>query len=290
MAFDFQLKQYIEAGKVWRNTFVQTVEKAVTALPNQKRPHTFISSRPGLGKSHTTQYLLDKNDINYLPISGHNSLWNFAVQLAEIVYKLPKSESAIIWIDDCDKIFTNETNCNVFKNILEGHKKLMYNVDVSGNIAKIRNGGEEELANILESFKTPNGLGITIDCSNLVFIITSNIFLPDADRVTQAEGKKEYNQIVGQHAIRDRCRTRDLEMSWQDQWGWIADVVLNEGVLDSILDKKRRRGREEILKFMYNNWDKLKEKSVRTAEKLAEDYVDYYPNHENNWKANYVKI
>lgn len=289
MAFDFEQKKHITAGQMWRETFVETIKKAVTAKPSQRRPHTFISSKPGLGKSHTTQKLLDQFKVNYLPISGHASLWNFTVQLAEIVYNLPKSQSAVIWVDDCDKIFTGETNCNMLKNMLEGHKKLMYNVDVSNNIAKLKDSNPY-LVQCLESFKTNKGLGIEIDCKNLVFIFTSNIFLPDADAVTASEGKKGYNQIVGQHAIRDRCKTRDLVMEWQDQWGWIVDVVQNEGVLKPILGKTHKKAEEEILEFMWNNWSNLKEKSVRTAEKLAEDYADYAPNHKNHWKANYVKI
>jgi hypothetical protein len=290
MAFDFIQTKHINAGQMWRQTFVDTVAKAVQAKPNQRRPHTFISSKPGLGKSHTTQYLLNKYQVNYLPISGHPSLWNFTVQLAEIVYHLPKTQSAIIWVDDCDKIFTTETNCNVLKNMLEGHKKLAYNVDVSNNIVKIRNGGNDFLADIVDSFRTKNGLGLEIDCSNLVFIFTSNIFLPDADRVTQAEGKKEYNQIVGQHALRDRCKTKDLVMEWQDHWGWIADVVINDDVLLDIFGKKNKKAEEVILKFLWDKWPNLKEKSVRTAEKLAEDMVDYPSNYENHWIANYVKI
>jgi hypothetical protein len=233
---------------------------------------------------------LDKHQVNYLPISGHPSLWNFTVQLAEIVYNLPKNQTAIIWVDDCDKIFTTETNCNVLKNMLEGHKTLNYNVDVSNNITKIRNGGNDLLANIIENFKVSNGLGLVIDCKNLVFIFTSNIFLPDADRVTQAEGKKEYNQIVGQHALRDRCKTKDLVMEWQDHWGWIADVVINDGVLDGIFGKKNKKAEETILKFMWDKWPSMKEKSVRTAEILAEDYVDYPKNYENHWVSTYVKL
>jgi hypothetical protein len=289
MAFDFEQQKHITAGAMWRKTFVDTVQKAVQAKPNQRRPHTFISSKPGLGKSYTTQKLLDQFQVNYLPISGHASLWNFTVQLAEIVYHLPKNQSAIVWVDDCDKIFMGETNCNMLKNMLEGHKKLMYNVDVSNNIAKLRDSNPH-LVDVLESFKTAKGLGIEIDCSNLVFIFTSNIFLPDADAVTAAEGKKSYNQIVGQHALRDRCKTKDLVMEWQDLWGWIVDVVMNEGVLDPILGKKNLKVREEIMEFMWNNWANLKEKSVRTAEKLAEDYMDYAPDYRNHWKANYVKI
>lgn len=289
MAFDFEQQKHITAGQVWRQTFVDTVNKAVLAKPNQRRPHTFISSRPGLGKSYTTQKLLDQHRVNYLPIIGHASLWNFTVQLAEIVYYLPKNQSAIIWVDDCDKIFSNETNCNMLKNMLEGPKKLSYNVDVSNNIAKLRDTNPQ-LVDVLESFRVSRGLGLEIDCSNLVFIFTSNIFLPDADAVTAAENKKSYGLTVGQHAVRSRCKTKDLVMEWQDLWGWIADVVINEGVLDDILGKKHLKAREEILEFMWNNWPKLKENSVRTAEKLAEDYADYAPNHKNHWKANYVKI
>lgn len=289
MAFDFQQTKHITAGAVWRKTFVDTVNKAVQASPSQRRPHTFISSRPGLGKSYTTQKLLDQHNVDYLPISGHASLWNFTVQLAEIVYHLPQNQTAVIWVDDCDKIFNNETNCNMLKNMLEGHKKLSYNVDVSNNIAKLRDSNPH-LVDVLESFKTGKGLGIEIDCRNLVFIFTSNIFLPDSDRVTAAEGKREYNQIVGQHALRDRCKTKDLIMEWQDLWGWIADVVINDGVLDAIIGAGNTQVQEEILKFMWNKWPNLKEKSVRTAEKMAEDWVDYNPDHENHWLANYVKI
>jgi len=290
MSYDFIQQKHINAGQMWRKTFVDTVNKAVTAVPTQRRPHTFISSKPGLGKSYTTQYLLDTNNINYIPISGHPSLWNFTVQLAEVVYCLPPGQTAIIWVDDCDKIFTGETNCNVLKNMLEGHKTLDYNVDVSNNISKIRNNGNEYLAGLLDSFKGKNGLGLKIDCKNLVFIFTSNIFLPDADRVTQAEGKKEYNQIVGQHALRDRCRTKDLVMEWQDHWGWIADVCINDNVLNGIFGKKDSQAEEIILKFMWDKWPNLKEKSVRTAEKLAEDYIDYPNSYENHWIATYVKL
>jgi hypothetical protein len=289
MAFDFEQQKHITAGQVWRQVFVDTLKKAVQAKPNQRRPHTFISSRPGLGKSYTTQKLLDQNQTNYLPIAGHASLWNFTVQLAEIVYYLPENQSAIVWVDDCDKIFTGENNCNTLKNMLENHKKLMYNVDVSNQIAKFKESNPH-LVDILESFKSPKGLGIQIDCSNLVFIFTSNIFLPDIDAVSAAAGKNNYNQIVGQHAIRDRCRTKDLIMEWQDLWGWIADVVLNDGVLDDIVGSDNLSAKEEILEFMWNNWAKLKEKSVRTAEKLAEDWIEYSPNHKNHWKANYVKF
>ena len=289
MAFDFQQQKHITAGQVWRKTFVDTVQKAVQAQPGQRRPHTFISSKPGLGKSYTTQKLLDQYQVNYLPIIGHASLWNFTVQLAEIVYHLPQGQSAIIWVDDCDKIFSNETNCNMLKNMLENPKRLAYNVDVSNNIAKLRDSNPH-LVDILESFKTNRGLGIEIDCSNLVFIFTSNIFLPDSDQVDAADGKKGYGQVVGQHAVRSRCKTKDLVMEWQDLWGWIADVVVNDQVLDPIIGAGNTPVQEEILKFLWNKWPNLKEKSVRTAEKMAEDYVDYAPNHENHWITNYVKI
>lgn len=288
MSFDFEQDSHIAKGKIWRKTFVDTVTKAVQAKPTQRRPHTFISSKPGLGKSYTTQRLLDQFGVDYLPISGHASLWNFTVQLAEIVYHIPQGQTAIVWVDDCDKIFSNETNCNMLKNMLEGHKTLAYNVDVSNNITKIRDGNPQ-LADILDTFKTTKGLGLNIPCDQLVFIFTSNIFLPDADAVTAAEGKKGYNMVVGLHALRDRCKTKDLVMDWQDLWGWISDVVLNEGVLDSIIGANPQV-QEEILEFMWNNWANLKEKSVRTAEKLAEDYADYAPTHKNHWKANYVKI
>ena len=52
-------------------------------------------------------------------------------------------------------------------------------------------------------------------------------------------------------------------------WGWIADVTLNEDCVELSFEDKMI-----LLDWMYNNWDNMKERSIRTVEKMAETMIE----------------
>jgi hypothetical protein len=89
------------------------------------------------------------------------------------------------------------------------------------------------------------------------------------------------------NAIRSRCQTNDFDLDWEEQWGWIADVVLNEGCLDSKLDTEEEK--MLLLDWMYNNWDTMTERSIRTAEKMADIMVEDPTGYRDTWEIDFLK-
>jgi hypothetical protein len=78
----------------------------------------------------------------------------------------------------------------------------------------------------------------------------------------------------------------DFVLEPKVQWGWIADVILN--VVPPVV-KVPNHIKEECCIFMFENWDRMKTKSIRTAKMMCEDYIknkDYY---EFIWESEYLK-
>ena len=57
-------------------------------------------------------------------------------------------------------------------------------------------------------------------------------------------------------------------MAKNEYWGWIADLVLNH----NILSNATQNDKEEMLEFLHEHWENLKDKSVRMVkQKLWKD-------------------
>lgn len=269
----------IEKGKVKRARLVNIAQRAVkqkAALP------TYIYSPPGLGKTFTVEQAIKKTKTTHYTISGNVSMFAFGVQLATIAYA-DKSKLIIINVDDCDEILKNEQNINILKNMLAGSKCYTYNKSMTSQIAHLADIQRDAI----DHFSKSNMLGFSVPVERFNFVFTSNLQLPFDDEVEDAnlKGRAKATLLGHRNAIRSRCQTNDFNMEWDEQWGWVADVVLNTKVLKHITKKEKNI----LLDWMYCNWDEMTERSIRTAEKMASAIVDDPTGYISDWEIDFLK-
>jgi hypothetical protein len=128
-------------------------------------------------------------------------------------------------------------------------------------------------------------MGFLVPMERFVFIFTSNFKLPTDDEVQDARerGLQRANMKAHLNAIRSRCKPADFDLTKDEQWGWIADVIMNENCIDLSEEDKMA-----LLDWMDNNWDRMNERSIRTAEKMAEVIVDDPTGYRDTWEIDYL--
>ena len=269
----------IEKGASKRARLVKIVTRAV----KQKgaRP-TYIYSPAGLGKTFTVKQAIDNAKTRHYTISGNVSMFAFGVQMAAIAY-LDNSKHIIVNVDDCDEILKNEQNINILKNMLEGRKCYTYNKSMTSQMANLTDRQRDAINN----FSQRDMLGFSVPVDRFNFVFTSNLQLPFDDEVEEAnlKGRAKSALFAHRNAIRSRCQTNDFNLEWDEQWGWVADVVINTNVLKHITKKEKNI----LLDWMYCNWDDMTERSIRTAEKMASAIVDDPTGYISDWEIDFLK-
>ena len=240
--------------------------------------HSYIYSVPGLGKTHTVNDAMSKNNINYVTISGNVSMFAFGVQLALINYLCP-DKVTVVSVDDCNEILKDTSNINIIKNILEGNRVFHYQKMLGGLISQL----DELQQKAIQSHIVEGTTGFVVPTNNMVFVFTANERLPYDDEVN---GKKVKDRMIHLNAIRNRCRVYDFVLDAKVQWGWIADVILN---VNPPVAKVPQHIKEECCVFMYENWDMMKTKSIRTAKMMCEDYLKNKEDYQFIWESEYLK-
>jgi hypothetical protein len=250
----------IEEGKTQRKRLVNCVERAINSDLGIAYPHTYIYSPPGLGKTYMVNKYLKEKEINYYEISGALSMYVFGINLATIKFRHPE-EKVVIVVDDCDALFKNEESINIMKNVLSGNKCYTY----QKNIAPQMNQLTEFQSNAVSNFLIGDQIGFRVPTDNLVFIFTSNFKLPTDLEAFGLNAKRAVsNRKLHLNAIRSRCNTVDFELNKIQHFGWIGDVVLND------FSELNSNHKEEILIWLWMNWDRLNERSIRTIEKMMQ--------------------
>lgn len=261
-------KAAIQAGELKRNRLIRATKQAANQVNLDEKPiHYYIYGPSGIGKTYQSMKAVDDADIEPFTLSGNISMYNFAIKLAIIGYENRDSKVVVV-IDDCDEILKDAKTINQMKELL-GENKLSYNKRLHLN----QLGDEDSIPyRAVEYWMNSNGVGFTVDCSNMTFIITSNIRLPydsTADEITERNGGIDTaKSIRARHlaAIRGRCEVKDLDMTMEEKWGNLASVCLEDGACQ---DCNNEQEKIFILDYIWNNWDNMKETSIRTAEKMA---------------------
>ena len=269
----------INKGKVKRARLVKIAQRAVKQ--KSARP-TYIYSPPGLGKTFTVNQAIKNTKSRQYTISGNVSMFAFGVQMATIAY-LDKSKHIIVNVDDCDEILKNEQNINILKNMLEGSKRYTYNKSMTSQMVHLADIQRDAI----DHFSDPNMLGYSVPVDRFNFVFTSNLQLPFDDEVEDAnlKGRAKATLLAHRNAIRSRCQTNDFNLEWDEQWGWVADVVLNTEILNNITKKEKNI----LLDWMYCNYDDMTERSIRTAEKMASAIVDDPTGYISDWEIDFLK-
>jgi hypothetical protein len=274
-----QLSAVLE-GQQQRLRLKSNIERAVSSELGISYPHTYIYSPPGLGKTYSVQKELGQFSVKNIEITGAQSMYAFGIHLATIKYLIP-NEKVIIIVDDCDTIFKNEENINIMKNVLSGNRSFAYHKNIDSLINTL-SGTQSEA---VQSFRNETQLGFQVPTNNFVFIITSNIKLPTDEDVYGKGGKNNPTaKKTHLYAIRSRCNTVDFELTKYQHYGWIADVVLNE--FDSLNDNIKN----EIVDWLWKNWDNLNERSIRTVEKMIQIYELNLNSYKELWHMDFLKV
>lgn len=281
MKFSTKQLQAIESGKIRRRQLIKAAEKFAQANLDMDYPHSYIYSLGGLGKTFNVTKAIKKLKIPHAIVSGKISAWGFALMIAVIVHKKKKGVPFRIVVDDCDAILSKEF-INTLKNMLVGDKSLKYTMHVQDYMLDTP---EKKAA--YEHFKKPVGFEVPTD--ELIFIFTSNFKLPTVNQAQEAESKNtgtaSNQRILDLNAIRTRCKPKDIIFANdQEWWGWLADAVLNDNSVSHLIDREQQI---ELLQWMWNNWNRLSGKCLRTINQLA-DIMKYDEDYIDEWECDYI--
>ena len=202
-----------------------------------------VTGPPGVGKSFGVEAVLEKNSLfdvlaskklRFETIKGASS----AIGLYKILYNNADKNNVLV-LDDCDTVLYDETSLNLLKAALDSCKKrkLCWNTDS----ALLRREG------IPDSFEF-NGSVIFI--TNLKF-----------DNV---RGKIKDHLA----AIMSRCHYLDLTMDTTREKVLRCRQIVADGMLNEYDFTKAEE--EDVMDFMVDNKEKMREISLRMVTKLAD--------------------
>ena len=284
-SFTKSQQESINTGALKRLRFIDHIERTTKVNEVNKYTHSYIYSPPGIGKTYTIQKQLDELGVNYLKITGNVSMYAFGIQLCVINYHNPNRERVVVFVDDCESLFATEESCNMMKNVLDGCKRFTYEKSLQSQWSNLSEIQKESV----KYHQSDEKMGFEVPTETMVFIFASNFKLPVDDDIKAMKNKSTTRSILmsHKHAIRSRCTVGDFEMSDEDLWGWIADVTLNTECLHryNLSDTMKM----EMLNFLWDNWDNLKERSIRLVEKMAAIVNEYPDKYNLIWEIDFLK-
>ena len=210
-----------------------------------------VSGPPGVGKSFGVEKVLGKNDIledlggpgykKYEIVKGAMSALGLYCKL----YQYSAKDNVIVF-DDCDSIFSDELSLNILKAALDSKKKrtIHWNTDSF----KLRNEG------VPDSF---NFRGSAIFITNIKF-----------DNV---RSKKMRDHLA---ALESRCHYIDLTIDTDREKMLRINQIVGDGMLKEYEFDSETEA--EIVEFISDNKDRLRELSLRSVIKTA-DLVKAFP-------------
>ena len=293
------IKPYIAVGHQKRINFEDIVDDFFVDFDT----HLYIRGQAGVGKTFTVTAKANQHNAILCHIEGNITRWLFMKKLAVYLYNagwpsadmvegrdfeaedLPK---VVVYIDDCPAIFNGDF-IDTMKIALEKDQsdKLVYNSSLGAQYKQSEVFEKEAIDHFRKSLEP----GFSVPFYDRVkFIFTMNHALATELDVSEAKksskSMKIQNDLEDRYAIFSRLDYQDLYMDKNEYWGWIADLVLNTGMLPTATQNDK----EEMLAWLYDNWASLKDKSVRMVkQKLWKDLykAKNRPNHDyrSRWQS-----
>jgi len=215
-----------------------------------------VSGPPGVGKSFGVEEVLQKDGLfdvlgerkpRYEIVKGAMS----ALGLYAKLYEFSDAKNVIVF-DDCDSVLMDELSLNILKGALDSSKKrtIAWNTD----------------SRLLRSEGIPDRFefkGAAIFITNIKF--------------EHVRSKKLRDHL---DALESRCHYIDLQMDTnREKILRIKQVVNEAGMLDHFEFEQIQK--DEVVTFIVDNQDKLRELSLRMVLKVA-DLRKSFP---NSWRA-----
>jgi hypothetical protein len=215
-----------------------------------------VSGPPGVGKSFGVEEVLQKDDLfntlaekkpKYEIVKGAMS----AIGLYAKLYEFSKKGNVVVF-DDCDSILMEDLSLNILKGALDSSKRrfISWNTD----------------SRILRSEGIPDRFEF---CGAAIFI--TNI------KFEHVRSKKLRDHL---DALESRCHYIDLQMDTNREKILRIRQIVNDGMLDD-RDGLTPIAKDEVVDFIIDKQDKLRELSLRMVLKIA-DLRESFP---SNWQA-----
>lgn len=301
--FTSKQKSFIIEGRKKRKALIQaTKEAADRALnPNELRGEfkidTILSGSTGIGKTYNIMKAFNDISVKPIVIQGNQSMFDFSTMLMLHHYKFqqekiknPKLKKLIVVADDCDSFFKNDETLNILKGMTgKGDtRRLQYNKAINEHLMT------PEMLAVLDEYRFSSGkLGFEIPCDDIVFVLTTNFSLPSEkyakDYMREHGPTPRANRLNHLAAIRRRFNTKDFMLDKKTNWGWLAEVTLNDGLVDDVLSGPQSDYQKfMILDWVLNNWDEMLESNLDTIRDLALRMVQYPQDYRDTWEADYI--
>ena len=282
----------IRKGVAKRNSLIRAAKKAasraraVDNIRGEEYLDTILAGTTGIGKTYNVESSVQGENVAYQVIQGNISMFAFGTNLMYYHHVKPKGEKMVLIIDDCDTFFENKENINLLKSMTgkPGTRRFQYNKMVLPHLLT------DIQRDILPNYVNLTTQGFTVPCDDFIFIFTTNFALPyesDAkDYMEKHGGTSKANRMSDLSAIRGRLNTTDYMLERETNWGWIAEVALNDGGLDMLPDLESKM---ILLDWMWHNWADMTETNLRTIEKMAYEMLEYPDEYRDNWEADFLK-
>ena len=215
-----------------------------------------VTGPPGVGKTYGVEQVLEKDSLfdvmasrplRHTFVKGAMS----AIGLYAKLYEYKDSKNILV-LDDCDSILFNEDALNILKAALDSCKKRRISWNTDSNLLR------------------REGVPSTFDFNGSVIFITNLKF----DNMRNTKIKDHLD------AIMSRCHYLDLTLdTTRDKIMRIKQIARDGGLFDTKGLTKIEE--EEIIEFMVEKQDRLREVSLRMAQKIA----DLRNMDKNRWKV-----
>lgn len=281
--FGKQHEAFLIKGQDYRSLF----SDAVVEFFVDQDHNLYIAGQPGVGKSWTVEEVSKSSGVKMITIKGDMKPWAFVKTMAVAVYLLKPDEFLAVYIDDMNTLFTPSTGfLDIFKIAMDKNAgdRLEYNTSLGAQVAQ----AEDIEKQAIEHWKSqnPDRTGFIVPFDGRVkFIFTMNTPLATKqDLDAHSTGTPKWIAVNNRHAIYSRVTYEDLLMDNETYWGWIADVVWNTNMCEGATEEQKA----EMLLWLWDNWNSVKETSVRFVEDKLWRYMAKYPN-KRDYRARWEK-
>lgn len=282
----------------------EAAQRAINSglLDDEEKMDTILSGPTGIGKTYNMKKALHDVGLvereNYIMLSGDHSMTQFAIKLMMVhreftINKKTDTETLIVMVDDCDSFFQNKASRNILKGMMgaKGSRQLQYNKMLPEHMLTDRQHAT------LEHYRNTDGSpGFRIPCDDVAFVFTTNFVFP-TERQAKAELEKglsnralTYQDLT---AIRSRVKLKPFHMNMATNWGWIAEVALNDGLLDCLNDVQILPdvdyAKYLLLDFIANKWENMTESNLRTVTDMALTMKKYGMEARDIWTVDFLK-
>jgi hypothetical protein len=216
-----------------------------------------VSGPPGVGKSFGVESVLEKSDLfnklaekkpKFEIVKGAMS----AIGLYAKLYEFSAPGNVVVF-DDCDSILMEDLSLNILKGALDSSARRWISWNTDSRILR-----SEGIPDRFE-FK-----GAAIFITNIKF--------------EHVRSKKLRDHLT---ALESRCHYIDLQMDTTREKILRIKQIITDGMLDRYDFDNPDVVRDELVNFIDNNKEKLRELSLRMVLKLA-DLRKSFP---SNWQA-----